>query len=200
MTKRLTAAVSHSMLLRLARALPDDPEPVTPRVLGVDEFALRGGRGYRGGSTIVRQYVRRLREAFPRDQAPRKQPSERDVTSWITATPGSLSTDQAQQLKDILARCPELDRAAGHVRAFAELMNNRQVHQVHSWIARFQADDLPALHTFAAGLGPDFDAVVAGLSMHYSSGPVEGHNNKTEMLKRQIFGRVNFDLLRSGSA
>lgn len=36
----------------------------------------------------------------------------------------------------------------------------------------------------------------AGLSLRYSSGAVEGHNNKIKMLKRQMFGRANFDLLR----
>ncbi|MFE5873583.1 ISL3 family transposase [Streptomyces roseifaciens] len=153
-------------------------------------------RGYQGGSTIVRQYVRRLREAFPHDDPPRRQPSGRDVTSWITRHPDSLNTDQTQQLKEILARCPALDQAAEHVRAFADLMNNRNGHQLHHWIAKVKADDLPALHTFTAGLAQDLDAVIAGLSMSYSSGPVEGHNNKIKMLKRQMFGRANFDLLR----
>ncbi|MFE7318529.1 transposase [Streptomyces sp. NPDC057555] len=59
-----------------------------------------------------------------------------------------------------------------------------------------RADDLPALHTFVNGLGQDLGAVVAGLSLRYSSGAVEGHNNKIKMLKRQIFGRANLDLLR----
>ncbi|MGW2939760.1 hypothetical protein ACWDA7_50800 [Streptomyces sp. NPDC001156] len=42
----------------------------------------------------------------------------------------------------------------------------------------------------------DLDAVVAGLSLRYGSGAVEGHNNEIKMLKRQMFGRVNFDLHR----
>ncbi|MFF3787835.1 hypothetical protein [Streptomyces sp. NPDC001933] len=50
----------------------------------------------------------------------------RNVTSWLTRHPDRLTDDQAQQLKAILARCPALDRTAHHVRAFAELMNNRQ--------------------------------------------------------------------------
>ncbi|WXH43010.1 transposase family protein [Streptomyces netropsis] len=137
-------------------------------------FAELRERGYQGDTTIVRQYVRRLREAFPRDDAPRKPPSVRDVTSWITRHPDILSTDQAQQLKDILTRCPALDSAAEHMRAFADLMNNRQGRHLHQWIAPVEADDLPALHTFA----------------------VEGHNNKIKMLKRQMFGRASFDLLR----
>ncbi|MFE4756541.1 transposase [Streptomyces sp. NPDC056704] len=59
-----------------------------------------------------------------------------------------------------------------------------------------QADNLPPLHTFVTGFGQDLDAVVAGLSLRYSSGAVEGHTNKIKCLKRQMFGRANFDLLR----
>nr|WP_254076374.1 hypothetical protein [Streptomyces sp. P3] len=51
------------------------------------------------------------------------------------------------------------------------------------------------MHAFVTGLGQDLDAVVAGLSLLYSSGAVEDHNNKIKMLKRQMFGRANFDLL-----
>jgi hypothetical protein len=40
------------------------------------------------------------------------------------------------------------------------------------------------------------DAVTAGLTLSYSSGPVEGTVNRIKMIKRQMFGRANFDLLR----
>ncbi len=138
----------------------------------------------------------RLREAFPHDDPPRKAPSVRDVTSWITRRPDRLDDDQAQQLKQILTRCPALDRTAEHVGGFAELMNDRRGRELGQWIEREQADDVPALHGFVTGLGRDLDAVVAGLSLRYSSGAVEGHNNKVKMIKRQMFGRANFDLLR----
>lgn len=75
-------------------------------------------------------------------------------------------------------------------------MNNRQGCNLGRWIAGVQADDLPALHSFVNGLDQDLDAVTAGLSLRYSSGAVEGHNNKIKMLKRQMFGRAKFDLLR----
>ncbi|MFM9477361.1 MULTISPECIES: ISL3 family transposase [Streptomyces] len=152
-------------------------------------------RGYTGGESVVKKYVAKLRENFPHDP-PRKAPSTRDVTSWLTRHPDRLTDDQAQQLKTILTRCTALDRTSHHVRAFAELMNDRQGKHLDQWIASVQADDLPALHTFVTGLGQDLDAVVAGLSLRYSSGAVEGHNNKIKMLKRQMFGRANFDLLR----
>lgn len=76
------------------------------------------------------------------------------------------------------------------------MLNNRQGQHLGQWLDHVQADDLTALHSFVNGLGQELDAVVARLSLRYSSGAVEGHNNKIKMLKRQMFGRANFDLLR----
>jgi transposase len=139
-------------------------------------------RGY-PGKQIVREYVHRLRLTFPHQDPPRRRPSVRDVTGWITRHPDRLDAEDAQRLKEIPARVPPLAAAARHVRAFAELMNDRRGRQLKEWIAAVQADQVPALHTFAVGLLPDLDAVVAGLSLSYSSGAVEGHNNKIKMLK-----------------
>lgn len=77
-------------------------------------------------------------------------------------------------------------------------MNDPRGRQLKKWIAAVQADQVPALHSFAAGLLQDLDAVVAGLSLSYSSSAVEGHNNKIKMLKlkRRMFGRAGFGLPR----
>ncbi|EDY56602.2 transposase [Streptomyces sviceus ATCC 29083] len=61
---------------------------------------------------------------------------------------------------------------------------------------RGEMDDLPSLHTLAAGIDRDLDAVTAGLTLPWSSGAVEGHVNRIKMLKRQMFGRAGFALLR----
>jgi transposase len=60
-----------------------------------------------------------------------------------------------------------------------------------------QRDDLPYLRSFAVGLTKDHAAVVNGLTLPYSSGAVEGNVNRIPMLKRQMYGRANFDLLRT---
>jgi hypothetical protein len=57
-------------------------------------------RGYPGGENVVKKYVAKLRENFPHDP-PRKVPSVRNVTSWLTRHPDRLTDDQAQQLKAI---------------------------------------------------------------------------------------------------
>ncbi len=59
-----------------------------------------------------------------------------------------------------------------------------------------QAHRISELRSFAAGLERDFDAVRAGLTLPHSSGAVEGQVNRIKMLKRQMSGRANLDLLR----
>ncbi|MFE4583258.1 transposase [Streptomyces chartreusis] len=148
-----------------------------------------------GQGTNRPQYVHRLRGAFPRQDPPRRKPSVRDVTRRITRHPDRLDADDAQRLKEILARWPPPATTADHVRAFAELMNSRRGQRLKDWIAAVQTGQVPALTAFATGLLQDLDAVVAGLSLRYSSGAVEGHR-KIKMLKRQMFDRAGFDLLR----
>jgi len=57
-------------------------------------------------------------------------------------------------------------------------------------------DGAPAPRSFASGLDRDLDAVTARLTLSYSSGPVEGTVNRIKMIKQQMFGPANFDLIR----
>ncbi|HEX3492184.1 MAG TPA: transposase [Streptosporangiaceae bacterium] len=62
--------------------------------------------------------------------------------------------------------------------------------------ARAENSPVSELHGYAKGLRKDWAAVTAGLTVAYSSGPVEGHVNRIKLLKRQMYGRASPDLLR----
>ncbi|WP_026218689.1 MULTISPECIES: transposase [Streptomycetaceae] len=110
--------------------------------------------------------------------------------------PENLSAGAATQLKDIFARCPELAAVHVHVRTFADVIRNLGGTRLPQWLSRVRADDLPALHSFANSLQRDHAAVFAGLTLPWSNGPTEDAVNRIKMLKRQMYGRANLDLLR----
>jgi transposase len=153
--------------------------------------------GYRGSDQTVRRYLHPLRDGRPTPPARPAPPTVREVTGWILRRPDRLEPGDQVRLKQVLAHCPHLDAAAAHVAAFAEMMCGRHGERLDDWLAAVDADDLPELHRFTAGLRRDYDAVRAGLTLEHSSGRVEGTVNKIKMLKRQMFGRANFDLLRT---
>ena len=55
---------------------------------------------------------------------------------------------------------------------------------------------MPELNSFVELLESDLDAVKNAIIYDYSNGVFEGFNNKTKVIKRQMYGRCNFDLLR----
>ena len=151
-------------------------------------------RGYRGGYGAVRDYLRPLwTTPRPPDVRP---PSVRTVSGWLLTRPDALREDDRLRLKAALANCPELEALAGHIRSFARMLTQREGEQITEWIGTVRADDLPSLHTFTNGLERDPDAVTAGLSTPWNSGVVEGHVDRIKILKRQMFGRAGFELLR----
>ncbi|MFE5689254.1 transposase [Streptomyces sp. NPDC056512] len=64
------------------------------------------------------------------------------------------------------------------------------------WIADVRLDGQRELRTLANGMRRDRAAIQAALTTTYASGAVEGNVTRIKLLKRQMYGRANFDLLR----
>ncbi|WP_256341128.1 transposase [Streptomyces sp. TLI_105] len=143
---------------------------------------------------MVRAHIATLRGAP--SAAPPRPPTVRQVTGWLTRHPATLSEEDRAGLKEILARCPELETAAGHVRDFGETLTDRLGPTLPAWIDAVDANQLPGLTGFALHLHRDLDAVTAGLTLDWSSGSVEGAVNRIKKIKRQLYGRVGCELLR----
>jgi transposase len=165
-------------------------------------------RGWTGGILTVERYLRQFRTADGRDRQARAQPQltapsappppkPRQLTRWIMTHPDHLASGDAANLARLLDASPGLAAAAGHVRSFADMMTRHQgLLALEDWLTQVEADDQPGLHSFARGIRRDQQAVTAGLALPYSSGALEGKNCKIKYLKRLMYGRANFDLLR----
>ncbi|PVE13238.1 transposase [Streptomyces scopuliridis RB72] len=79
------------------------------------------------------------------------------------------------------------------------MLTGRRGERLPDWLPdrphAVRRDDLPELHTFAAGIDRDRDAVFVGLTLPWNSGVVVGHVNRIKTLKHQMFGRAGFQLL-----
>jgi transposase len=163
-------------------------------VLHAELSALR----FTGSVQTIRRWLHPCGQQAPAAPQPIRPaiPKPRRITRWIMTDPQHLASEEQAQLTDVLASCPELQAVAGHVRDFADLMNKHRGDRLPDWMLRVQADNLPALHSLVTGLRRDLDAATAGLTMIWSSGPVEGGVNRIKTLKRSMYGRAGFDLLR----
>ena len=152
-------------------------------------------QGYRGGYTTIYAWLGQLKLAAPpRPPAP---PAARQAAGWILADPAALDPAHAAALAAIRARCSQLDALTGHVTEFAKILTGRREDRLDAWMAAVGADPgQPELHSFATGIRQDEQAVRNALTLPWSSGLVEGLNTRTKLIKRQMYGRATFPLLR----
>jgi transposase len=78
---------------------------------------------------------------------------------------------------------------------FAQLLRARQPEQLDTWLQQAATSGLAAFRRLAQSFQRDYAAVKAGVTLPWSSGPVEGHINRLKMVKRHMFGRARLDLL-----
>lgn len=109
--------------------------------------------------------------------------------------PEMLSAPDAQLLTYI-RQDAEVERSYGLAQHFLPLIRQRRPDQFNRWLENCQTSQVAELQLFAAGLQQDYAAVRAALTEQWSTGPVEGHINRVKLIKRQMFGRAKFDLLK----
>ncbi len=147
--------------------------------------------GYTGGLNLLYRYINQGRL-----DGDRIMPSPRRLTRWLLTRPTNLTTGRRAHLDELVAACPEMTALAEAVRVFATLMSERRGEQLDQWIINVRGVGLVELEPFLTGLDQDHDAAVAGLTLLYSAGPIEGINTKSKLIKRQMYGRAGFPLLR----
>ncbi|WP_435588070.1 ISL3 family transposase [Micromonospora aurantiaca (nom. illeg.)] len=153
-------------------------------------------RGYQGSLRVLRDWLA-INRTRPTAPTAVQVPSARRITAWIMRPGHKLTDDDHADLADARRRCPDLDAVAGLARGFAALVRHQGTGQhLDAWIEHARHAGYPEIRGFAAGLISDRDAVVAGLTQPWSSGPVEGQVNRIKTIKRQMYGRANLDLLR----
>jgi len=164
-------------------------------------------RGFRGSYAVVRRCVSAWREPdHPHTPGPKPvvkpaspvPPPSPNQTAWLLVrNPEDYSVEENAFLAALWQECPELQHGAELARQFIRMVQDRQADALDSWIDRTREAGVPhELTVFAEGLLPDYEAVKAALRLEWSNGQVEGQVNRLKMIKRQMYGRAGFALLR----
>ncbi|MFI9561129.1 ISL3 family transposase [Nonomuraea endophytica] len=149
--------------------------------------------GYTGSQNLLYRYINQGRV-----EADRPAISARRVTRLLLSNPDQLQNADRELAVQLSAGRTQMTTLATAVRDFAALLkpDPENTELLDSWITVVREADLPHLHSFRTGLDQDRAAVHAGLTLPYHHGGTEGVNTKTKLIKRQMYGRAGFTLLR----
>lgn len=153
-------------------------------------------RGFTGGERTLRRWLISVRGSNATPPAPPPVPKSRDITGWIMRPTSKLTDGDQAELDRLCGLCPDLGVIRDLARGFADLVRTRGGARLEEWVKQAEQGLVPEIRSFANGLRKDWAAVVAGLTMTWSSGAVEGAVNRIKMIKRAMYGRANSDLLR----
>src|SRR5205823_14447347 len=104
--------------------------------------------------------------------------------------------EEREDLRQLRQASPQLEVTYQLVDEFLHMVRERTGEQLEQWLNKVEASHLQAFQTFVTGVQKDKDAVLAGLTLPWSNGPLEGHVNRLKLIKRSMYGRAEFDLLK----
>jgi transposase len=163
-------------------------------------------QGYGGGRVLVLEFVAQLRKAYGLPPRTRMLTTPTDdlqsrltprTAIWlILKRPDQVEDKERSLVQRVRALHPDVDAAITLAQDFANIIRAHLLADLDLWLSRATSSPIAALRNFAAGIQRDYEAVKAAVSTDWSNGPVEGQVNRLKFIKRQMFGRARFDLLR----
>lgn len=164
-------------------------------------------QGYPGAEVTLRHFLQKWREAEDaeirmqatiKSSAPGRAPSIRKI-KWLMFGKQEKPKERWEQifLQHLCRKAPEMEIGQKLVREFHQLMTDRQPEGFKHWLEKARSSGIGEFVWFANGVEQDRAPVEKAFESEWSQGQVEGQVNRLKFLKRQMYGRANFDLLRA---
>jgi transposase len=158
--------------------------------------------GYQGSyANVCAQFANSSPKKVRRKQAassplPPPFPSAREATWLFLRRQEELTTQEKEMVERLRQLHESIDLAYLLVQQFLQMVRTRTGERLDAWLEAVASSSLADLQSFANGVLADKEAVFAGLTREESNGPTEGHITRLKLIKRSMYGRAHFDLLR----
>ena len=122
--------------------------------------------------------------------------SARRASIILSKDPEELSDKEKRFSESLLTNCQDIKTALPIAREFIQMVKEKTAQSLDPWLQKAIDSGIKRLEDFAKCIKSDYDAVHAALNLPWSNGQVEGQVNRLKNIKRQMYGRAGFELLR----
>jgi transposase len=155
-------------------------------------------QGYGGKRSMVARFVAGWRTtgkaASPKGP---ERIAPKHAAILVTRAAEKMTDEQRQLLDRIKAQCPDVIALRQLALGFRSALTSGESIQMRRWIEGAKRCAFGSVVRFAYGLQKDISAVNAAVDTSWSNGQVEGQVNRLKTIKRQMYGRAGFELLRA---
>jgi len=156
-------------------------------------------KGYTGKRGMVATFVAVWRKTG-KTVSPKKAPERiapKHAAILVTRPADQMSDEQQRLFDRIAVQCPDAVELREIALGFRAALSSDTSKQLRQWIEGMKHCPFGSVVRFAYGLQKDLAAVAGAVDTSWSTGQVEGQINRLKMIKRQMYGRAGFELLRA---
>lgn len=139
--------------------------------------------------------ITHLRKA--RNAPPQRKVKRKSLISLLYRSIDKIKDLTEDDLCATINRFPALSEIYSYVRSFNELLFSKHYEKLESWLDTADKSDIPEIRSFVTGVRQDLEATKAAIQYSYNNGIAEGTVNKIKVIKRTMYGRCSFELLRA---
>lgn len=159
-------------------------------------------QGYQGSDVTVRRLTYQWKPSIIQNiqlikNAPPKLPSVKQIVWILLKSEDKLKDEEKDCKQKILENSDEIRQGLKLLNKFRTMVREKKADKYEEWQTEAQNKSLTEFENFAKGLKRDNEAVKNALSEKWSNGQVEGQVNRLKFIKRAMYGRANFDLLKA---
>ena len=152
--------------------------------------------GYKGSESLLRTYLSKIKK---------KNIEAKNIEHIVERTTMiSLLYKEIENVKEItkelfdtvISMYPNAGIIYRTVRSFKEIMFSKKENKLDSWIVETKKLNIQEFNSFINGIERDIEAVKNGIKYEYNNGLAEGSVNKIKVIKRIMYGRCSFALLK----
>jgi transposase len=156
-------------------------------------------QGYPGSQRMVYRFLKTLKTTEVNTAAGTHHMCHYTSTAAVCLFmqhPDNLEEGEQADLAALRQVHPGLEMASRLTQDFLQMMRKREGERLDTWLTQVQESQLPELQSFAHGVEQDKAAVQAGLTLQINNGQTEGHVTRIKLIKRMMYGKAGFALLR----
>lgn len=159
-------------------------------------------KGYTGSEAAIRQFIakeKRLRRDLKDEEtADATEIVERKWLVKLLYKPmDKVKAISSEQVKNVFQKYPVVETLFRLLWEFKGILRSGKKEALHKWISEAESLKLKELVSFLNGMKKDIEAVENACILSYNNGLAEGSINKLKTIKRIMYGRNSFELLRN---
>lgn len=163
-------------------------------------------KGYKGSVASLRMFIQKERirneahlsqQETCSDYQSKEYIQRRSLIQLIYKGLSDVKTITKTQYEQVLKTYPVITELYAAIKEFYEILYSRRDERLETWLEKIENFNIPELQTYVNGIRIDINAVKNGIKLKYNNGLAEGSVNKIKVIKRIMYGRNSFDLLKA---